>query len=43
MVRDLFNTAPKGYKPPSYEKLMIIVSFEERDQTEARLHEIKDG
>ena len=24
MVRDLVNTAPKGYKPPSYEKMRTI-------------------
>ena len=30
MVKDLVNTSPEGYKPPSYEKMRKIVLFEER-------------
>ena len=43
MVRDLVNTAPKGYKPPSYEKMRTSVLSEERARIEARLHDIKYG
>ena len=43
MVRYLVNIAPKGYKPPNYEKMGIIVLSEERSRIEARLHDIKDG
>ena len=29
MVRDLIDIAPKGYKPPSYGKMRIVVLYEE--------------
>eukprot|EP00253_Pinus_taeda_P016332 PITA_16332 len=43
MVRDLVNNAPKGYKPPSYEKMRTSVLSEERAWVEARLQDIKDS
>ena len=43
MVRDLVNTAPKGYKPPSYEKMRTTMLSEERVQIEASLHNIRNN
>jgi len=41
MVRDLVNTSPKGYTPPSYEKMRTKMLSKERAWVEARLHDIK--
>lgn len=43
MARDLINTDPKGYKPPSYEKTRKTGLFKDRAQIEIRLHDIKDN